>query len=444
MKIAFILPAIGKKKKKKYIGTWKMEPLTIALLKALTPGYIKTCFFDDRIELIPYDTDADIIAITVETYTARRAYEIAAEFRSKGKIIIMGGYHVTALPDEAAEHADILVTGNAETVWPELIRDLRNKQHKRLYHSSSGFSAVEPDRSIYKNKKYLPLSLVETGRGCPFSCEFCSISQYYESTYHLREIDDVIRDIRASKHRYFFFVDDNIVANKEYAMKLFDAIKKEKIYWAGQGTITMAKDKELLKKMRDSGCIIMLIGFESLDSNNLNQMNKTWSLKLGDIDELIQNIHDYGISIYATFLFGFDNDNRESFSEVIEFVNRHKFFFAAFNHLLPFPGTQLYKRLEKENRLIYKKWWLEDNYYYGDISYEPQKLEAKKLSSLCRDARNEFYKLSGVFSRFWTLLKRSKNWYLIFIFLAFNIQLGSEVDQKMRIPVGRGLDELPK
>jgi radical SAM superfamily enzyme YgiQ (UPF0313 family) len=213
MKITFILPAIGKKQGQKYIGTWKMEPLTIAVLKSLTPDDVETEFFDDRIELVDYTTRTNLVVITVETYTARRSYQIAARFRERGIPVVMGGYHVTLIPEEAALFADSIVTGNAEAVWQQLIEDFQGGRLKRQYSGGVACDFAVPDKSIFKGKKYLPVSLVETGRGCCHSCEFCAISSYYGCRYHPRKLEDVISDIKRSSNKYFFFVDDNLIAD---------------------------------------------------------------------------------------------------------------------------------------------------------------------------------------------------------------------------------------
>ncbi len=420
-----------------------MEPLTIAVLKSLTPKDVETELFDDRIELIDYNTNTDLVAISVETYTAKRSYAIAAEFRKRGVPVVLGGYHTTLFPDEALEVADAIIVGNAENPWAKMLEDFKQNRLKKLYKGDVAYKNLPPDKSIFSDKKYLPVSLVETGRGCCHSCEFCSISSYYGCKYFKRDHADIIKDIQNSKNKYHFFVDDNLIADRQNAKTLFEEIAPLKIKWAGQGTLAMAKDEQLLKAMKKSGCELILIGFESLEEESLKQMNKAWNKSVGERDELVKRIHDAGIGIYATFVFGYDGDTEKTFENTIEFAKKHNFYTAAFNHLLPFPGTALYDRLKVQKRLLYDKWWLEEGYNYGELAFKPKNMSAEEVSCLCRSARKEFASLPVVLKRGLSSMKRSSPlmWSL---FWAMNLRLGEEIDEKMNVPIGGNLDELPK
>ena len=443
MKITFVLPAIGRKKNEKYLTSWLMEPLTIAVISSLIPNTYKKEFYDDRIDKINYDTDTDLVLITLETYTAKRAYYIASQFQSRGKTVILGGYHTTLLPEEASQYADSVIVGNADKIIAEVLADFEKGELKSRYDGGACIAYQMPDRSIYadKVKKYLPVSLVETGRGCYHNCEFCSIAGYYHSHYIHREVADIIAEIKNCKHKIFFFVDDSIFSDREFAREMFLELKKLNIIWTTQITLDIARDEEMLILMRESGCQMVLIGFESIEADNLRQMNKSWTDRLGERDELIQKIHDAGIGIYASFVFGFDSDNQETFENTLAFCQKHEFFVVAFNHLLNFPSTKTYAHFKTEDRLISEYWWLQPGYTFGTVTFTPKQMTPEELRGYCKDYRKRYFSFKSIFKRGITLFKRTHGFMINLAYWLINILFHFEIDKRVGIPIGENLED---
>jgi radical SAM superfamily enzyme YgiQ (UPF0313 family) len=441
MKITFIQPAVGRKTKSRYSKTWKMEPMTFAMLKALTPDHVETLFFDDRIEKVDLEVDCDLVAISVESYTAKRAYFFADRFRERGVKVILGGWHTTLIPEEALQHADAVLIGDAEHIWSQVIEDLEAGSLEERYSGQPGFAGVMPDRSLYDGKSYLPVKLIETGRGCPHSCEFCAITCFYDAHYYHRPLPEIMAELKATQPKNVFLVDDNLTADRKFALELFKEIAKLNITWSGQTTLSIANDDEMLYWMRKSGCEMILIGFESLNTANLKQMSKEWNAKLGERDELVRKIHRAGINIYGTFMFGMDEDDVSTVKEALAFAKKHALSMCAFNHVLPFPGTPLYAQLLKEKRFIFEKWWLAEDYSFGLIPFQPKKTDAFELSQHCLNARNSFYTITSILSRSWKVLTRTKSLWLGFKFMVINFLLKAEVNQRFGMKLAYGLDK---
>ncbi len=409
MRLTIIHPCIGREAgQTDYIRTWQMESLPAAVLAGLTPPEVEVKFYDDRMETIPFDEPTDAVAITVETYTARRAYQIASEYRRRKVPVVMGGFHATLCPEEVAEYAEAVVVGEAEGLWPSVMDDLQHKTLEKFYRrrdtSAAGrpnLRGVRPDRRIFQGKRYLPVGLVEAGRGCHFKCDFCAVQTVFGATQTRRPIDEILEEVRrvAQHSKLLFFVDDNITSNLPQAKEFFRELAKLKVRWVSQSSINAAHDEEFLDLMVAAGCMGVLIGFESLNPANLKSMNKTFNTAQGGFDAAVRKLKKKRIRIYATFVFGYDGDGAESFEPTVKFARESGFYIAAFNHLTPFPGTPLYRRLESEGRLLYENWWLDPRYKYNKIPFQPMQMSPEELQKSCLEARRQFYSWPSILRR---------------------------------------------
>lgn len=439
MRLTLVQPAIGRKPGISYMRSWQMEPLPIAALAGLTPKDVDITFFDDRMEAVDYDHPADLVAIPVETYTAKRAYQIASDFRRRGVPVVMGGFHATLAPNEVARYAEAVVIGEAESVWPQVIEDARSGRLQSRYQSleQPDLSLIRYDRSAFHGKSYLPIRLIETGRGCRFPCDFCAIQTFFERTVRHRPIDAIVHDLAELKDsaRLFFFVDDNFAANIRFASDLADAIAPLNVRWVTQMSIHAAHDEVLLAKLARSGCVGVLIGFESLDDTVLRAMRKSFNTMKGGFVSALAKLRRHHIRVYGTFVFGYGPTRPEAFAEAAEFAMDHKFYIAAFNHLTPFPGTPLYRRLQEENRLLYQDWWLDERYRYNDLPFRPLGAEPDDIRQGCLSARRTFYGWKSIARRLLDPVNRSDG-LMLRNYLPINIMHRTELSARDRFPMG--------
>jgi radical SAM superfamily enzyme YgiQ (UPF0313 family) len=380
------------------------EPLVFAILAGLTPPDVELDFLDERLEPIPDDHDTDLVALTVETFTARRAYQIATQFRQRGIPVVMGGYHPSFLPEEALVYADAVVIGDAEGVWGQLVQDARRGKLQRVYRDSKlpSLEGLKFDRSIFKGKRYkpfVPIVPVQYSRGCRFACEFCSIHAFYGSQTRQRPVAEVVAEIEALDRKYIIFIDDNPFVSIPKAEELFRALIPLNIRWGCQVSIDIAKNTHLLDLMAKSGCFGVVIGFESLNKENLRQMGKGWNLGRSEYDATIRKLRERGIMLYASFVFGYDHDTVDTFDITAEFAIRSGFALANFFPLNPMPGSRLYSWLMNENRLIYERWWLDPNYRFGEAMFHPRQMTADDLSEGCLRARKTFFGYRSILKR---------------------------------------------
>lgn len=423
MRVTIVHPCIGRRAGDKgYVRTWQMEPLPAATLAGLTPADVEVRFYDDRMETIPYEEKTDLVAMSVETYTAKRAYQIASEYRKRGVPVVMGGFHPSLCPDEVSRYAEAVVTGEAEELWPRVLDDARHGTLQKFYRSESrpSLRGLKPDRSIFRGKRYLPIGLVEAGRGCHFKCDFCAVQTVFSQSQTRRPPDEILSELSRLKRekKLFFFVDDNITSNLAQAKAFFRELIPLGIRWVGQSSINAAHDEEFLELLTLSGCQGVLIGFESLNPKNLAAMNKTFNTARGGFTQALRNLRKHRIRVYGTFVFGYDGDTTESFAETVDFAEEHAFYIAAFNHLTPFPGTPLYRRLAEEGRLLYDAWWLDDRYRYNRIPFTPTGMSGEELQKGCLGARRRFYSWGSIARRGMDWVNRGngfmwRNFYLI-------------------------------
>lgn len=383
-----------------YRSTTVMEPLALAVLAALTPPGHEIQVADEQLGENALDRQADLVALTVCTFSARRAYAIAADYRKRGVPVVLGGYHPTLLPDEALEHGDAVVTGDAEASWPRVLEDAADGRLRRLYAPTTPgpMAAVAPDRSIFAGRSYLPIRLVQFGRGCPHHCEFCAVRAFYGGTVRFRPIDAVLEELVAFRRGRVFFVDDNLLSDRDRFKSLLEALLPLQLRWSGQVDLGIADDPELLALARRSGCQNLTIGFESLNGENLRQMGKEHNLAENYAARLTR-IRRAGIMIYGTFLFGYDHDDLSAIDRTLEFALHQKLCLANFNPLQPIPGTPLHERLQREGRLVYDRWWLQPDYRWHEALLHPRRMTAAQLTDGCRRARETFHSLPAIVRR---------------------------------------------
>lgn len=438
MKITLIEPAMIKNNNFSEKPSWQLTPLTLATLAGITPPDVEVEISDDRIEEINYDAPSDLVGISVKTFTARRAYQIADEFRKRGVPVILGGHHPTLLPNEALQHADSILTGEAEGVWEDVLDDVKHGKLKQRYCQplTLPFEKVKVDRSVFAGKKYLPVGMVETTRGCPFSCNFCSVTTFFGHSFRHRPPKEVVAEIESLDKKFVFLVDDNIVADKEAAKELFRALIPLKIRWISQASLTMTKDKELMRLMHESGCAGVLTGIETISRNNLKQIHKSWNTVGIGYDEALKIARDSGISIVGSFILGMDDDTPESLNKLLEFTIDEKFFAVLFNLLTPYPGTQLYNQFLEEGRLTRPQWWLDPEYTYGLAVFTPKNISAHDLEQGRLRLYREFYSPRSMWKRLWEPQANLQDLWHAFTFLSMNLPANKEEQMRFGKALG--------
>jgi radical SAM superfamily enzyme YgiQ (UPF0313 family) len=404
--------------------------LSLPTIAAYTPDTWDVDLVDEAVEDIDFDDPCELVGLSIMTCYAPRAYEIAAEFRKRGKTVVMGGVHPTYCPEEALRHCDAIVCGEAEDLWPELIADYEAGRMKREYRMTA-FPSLENYRSprveLLSPDAYMTRQCTFTTRGCHFDCEFCSVSPFNGKTTRRRPVQEVVREIvqvqrwvrselieRISNEPFWkalrttfrirvgiedggivAFVDDLHNSNRAYCRELWNALKPLKIKWGCQSTLFLGDDEEMVKLAAESGCVSVFVGMESLDEDCLEETNKPFN-RVQKFSQEIKMFHDYGIMVNPGIVFGFDNDDESVFERAVEFLTKNRVELAYFNVLTPLPGTALFDRYDKAGRIFDRDWAKYDGKH---VVFQPSRMSPEQLQEGFHWANHQFYSLPNIWYR---------------------------------------------
>jgi radical SAM superfamily enzyme YgiQ (UPF0313 family) len=385
-------------------GIWRKslryQPLTLTTLAALIPAElpVELQLFDEGIADVPLDVEADLIGLTVLTGTAMRAYELAVHFRRRGITVVLGGPHVTLIPEDAQPQADAIVTGYAEDSWPQLLRDFAAGELRPRYEQAPGLDLADrrfARRELLPGKRYLTNNVFEATRGCVHNCDFCVVPAAWGRKPLQKPVADVLADIRQHGARKLIFVDLNLVADRGYAVRLFTALIPLKLQWYGLATVLLADDPELLELAARSGCKGLLMGLESISPQNLRASHKGFNSPEKFV-QVVERLHEQGIALQGCFVFGLDQDEPDVFLKTAEFAVQAKIDLPRFAIVTPFPNTALYKRLLAEGRILTKNWELYDGQH---VVFQPAKLSIEELQTGTEAAWKHAYSFHSIARR---------------------------------------------
>jgi radical SAM superfamily enzyme YgiQ (UPF0313 family) len=399
MRILFVVPRWPKHSFWDVVA-FKFPLLSTSLLAGLTPSPHEIRIVDESLSEVDFDQEVDLVAITAITPLAPRGYEIADQFRKRGRKVVIGGIHASWLPEEAGKHADSVAIGEADEIWAEVLEDAGRGALKPIYRQKERTdlrSLPVPRRDLFPKKGYLFHNLVQTTRGCPFDCEFCSVTALHGRTYRMRPVTEIEKEIRSLERSkaYIFFVDDNIVGNLSYAKELLTMLSHYRLRWVSQGPIHIAENDEMVSLLARAGCHGLFIGFESLREENLNLMGKRIN-RVAAFEKGIKKLHEAGIGVYASFVFGYDYDDSRVFDEFLEFSERNRIEGAFLPILTPFPGTRVYKRLKEEGRILTEDW---SKYDMATVVFQPKRMSVEELQEGFWKVNRSFYSVRSMARR---------------------------------------------
>lgn len=397
MKILFINPWWSSKPSSSalinHLDIGNGNNLVCQILAAVTPKNYSIEMVDEAVEKIDFDSDVDLVAMTTFTRSAPRVYEIADEFRKRGKKVVLGGWHASALPDEAKQHADSVVIGEGEDAFPQLLKDLERNELKAFYEQEKPVDLdsvpllTRKERMLYKSSSFF--QSIEISKGCPIGCNFCSISyRKFGNIHRTKSIENVIRELRIIPQKIIVFSDPSLTTNPNYTKQLFREMKGfNKIFVCEGNASVLGRDDELLRLAAEAGCVSWYVGFESVNQETINSIGKTTN-KVENYKNVIKKVHDYGMSLEAALMFGFDTDKPDVFDNTLETIKNWEIDSVDFSTLTPYPGTPLFSQLEKEGRILTRDWEKYDSFH---VVFKPKEMSPEELANGVQRMWEEFY-----------------------------------------------------
>ena len=388
-------PEIRNVRKSRFLS---FQQITMPYLAARVPGGWEVIHLDEEAEEINWDIEADVVGITFHTPSAYHAYEIAGRFRSRGVCVVLGGPHVTLMPEEASQQADVVFIGEAEELWEEFLTNFQAGLYQHVYQRTSAptLENIPMARKDLFHRRDHTSGVLFATRGCPYECEFCTIAVMYCRNLRKRPVAQVAAEYASFEGKVIIFWDYNISADVKYAKELFRAITPYRKWWSSQASIHAGRDDEFLEAAAKSGCKQLFLGLESVSQQSMTGANKGFN-KVEEYFQIIERIHSHGIAVQAGIVFGFDQDTPQIFEDTLDFLERAGIQNATFNILTPFPGTPLYRRMESEGRILSRDWRKYNSRH--DVVFQPKQMSVDELLAGFRYVNERFYSLSSITKR---------------------------------------------
>ncbi len=413
-------PEIRRVRKSRFLN---FQQITMPYLAARVPPGWEVVHVDEEAEEIDWEINADVVGITFHTPSAFHAYDIAERFRLRGKCVVMGGPHVTLLPEEVNQHADVIFIGEAEGLWEEFLKGFEAGTYRRVYQLTSvpSLENIPMARKDLFHRHDFTNGVLFATRGCPSQCDFCTIAVIYRHNFRKRPISEVAKEYSSFKGKVIIFWDDNISGDMKYARELFRAITPYRKWWSSQASIHAGRDDEFLEDAARSGCKQLFLGLESISQPSMAEVNKRFN-HVEEYFQLIERIHSHGIAVQVGIVFGFDHDTTRIFKETIDFLEEAGVQNATFNILTPFPGTPLFYKLEAEGRILTRDWRKYNS--RDEVVYQPRQMSADELLAGFQYANERFYSFPSITKR----LSRSpvQLWWTLPLNLAYSYQWQSK------------------